>query len=188
MVQVSLAGTGAPVPAVIASGVQLEPLFLPFKILRDTRERDGGWRFSGLRGNSADKYRPLVFEQQEQYLRTADYTVEGCPVFVERKSVSDFISTVTHGHKNFRLEHERFAEIIAAGGTCCVVIEGDYSDIMDELEAGTSGRSVHPASIRGAVAKMPQEFQVPWHFMGNRRRAEEMAFEILRSGWERRQV
>lgn len=188
MVQVSLAGTGAPVPAVIASGVQLEPLFLPFKILYDDRERQAGWRFTGLRGNSADKYRPLVFAQAETHLITADYTIEGCPVFVERKSLGDFISTVTHGHDNFRKEHERMLAINAAGGACAVVIEASYEQIMDELESGTSGRNVHPASVRGAVASMPQEFGVPWHFAGSRRRAEELAFWILRREWERRQV
>ena len=186
MIHVSLAGTGAPVPAV--SVAPLEPLFLPFKIIRDQRERTAGWRFEGIRGNSGDKYRPLAFVQEEQHMKTADYTVEGCPVFVERKSVDDFIATVTHGHTNFRLEHERMAAIIAAGGACCVVIEGDYGRIMDELESPTSSRNVYPASIRGAVASMPQEFQVPWHFAGSRRRAEEMAFWILRNEWERRQV
>lgn len=170
-------------PAPIAA---LEPLFLPFEILRDHREREGGWNFAGITGDSKDKYRPLIVRQREVTLKTADYTIDDCPVFVERKSVSDFLSTITHGHANFRKEHERFAEIIAAGGSCCVVIEGEYGQIMDELESGASARNIHPASVRGAVSKMPQEFRVPWHFAGSRRRAEEMAFWILRNEWQRR--
>ncbi len=165
----------------------LEPLFLPFTLIYDHREREGGWKFQGLIGDSKDKHRPLVIKQECRHMVTADYTIDGCPVFVERKSVPDFLSTITHGHANFRKEHERMSEIIAAGGSCCVVIEGEYGAIMDELESGIGPRAIHPASVRGAVSKMPQEFKVPWHFAGSRRRAEEMALWILRSEFERRQ-
>lgn len=196
MVQIPL-NSGSPTqPAGIPAGlpdlfapapvVALEPLFLPWTLLIDHREREGGWRFQGITGDSKDKYRPLVIKQQECTLKTADYTIEDCPVFVERKSVSDFISTVTHGHENFRKEHFRMQEIIAAGGSCCVIIEGEYNAIIDELESGTSPRNVHPASIRGAVTKMPMEFGVPWYFAGTRRRAEELCFWILRSEYQRR--
>lgn len=192
MVQVPLTSSpatpaGLAQPSPIASA-PLEPLFLPFKILKDHRERAAGWHFEGLIGGSADKYRPLVAKQEFCHLVTADYTIEGCPVFIERKAEGDFLSSITHGHVNFRKEHERMAEIIAAGGHCCVIIEADYGRILDDLESGTSTRNIHPASVKGAVARMTAEFNIPWHFAGSRRRAEEQAFLILRAEWERRQV
>lgn len=157
-------------------------LFMPWTVLYDDRERAGGWRFTGLVGDSRDKYRPIVVPQRETHLKTADYTIDGCPVFIERKSQEDFLSTISHGHERFRDEHARMFEIMRSGGKCFVIVESDYGKIMDELRAGM-GR-VHPNAVAGAVSSLSVEFGVPWLFGGSRRGAEELAFRVLRDAWD----
>lgn len=168
----------------------LEPVVMPFQILFDHRERAAGWRFAGLIGQSEDKYRPIIVKTKEVHLLTADYVLareDGSiiPTYIERKSAEDFIGTITHGRENFEKEHQRMAEIVAAGGSCSVIIEGSYDHIMAELEGGQSMRRVSPATVRGTVAAQINDFGIPWFFAGNRRLAEEAAFWIFRKAWER---
>lgn len=164
-------------------------LICPFAVIADLRERAGGWRFVGLHGDSADKYRPLIVNVEHRHMLTADYTLEGVPCFIERKSAEDFISTITHGRENFEKEHQRMLEIEKAGGTCCVIIEANYDEMMAELESGLSMRRVSSAAVRGSVAAQVNDYGIPWLWAGNRKLAEEMAFSILRKAWERsRQV
>jgi DNA excision repair protein ERCC-4 len=169
------------------NGLSGDPLVLQFTVLIDRQERAGGWRFSGITGDSRDKYRPLVVPTREEHLRTADYTVEGVPIFIERKSVEDFLSTIIHGRERFEREHERMVEIERAGGSCAVVIEGEYDAIMSELESGSSARGIHPSSVEGTIASFERKYGIPWVFAGNRRRAELLAFRMLRQAWAEQQ-
>lgn len=168
----------------------IDPLIMPWTCLVDHRERQAGWKFQGLHGDSSDAGRLIVVPTKEVTLRTADYTIEGLspPCLIERKALGDFVSTVTHGHKNFVLEHQRMQEVIAAGGSACVIIEGSYEVLMSELEAGIYPGKVHPNSVRGACASLPCKYNVPWFWAGSRQRAEELAFWVLRKAWERRTV
>jgi ERCC4-type nuclease len=176
-----------PIPTATQKTGDVDPLVLPFTIFYDHRERAGGWRFSGLIGGASDKYRPLVVQTKETFMPTADYTVEGVPIFIERKSPEDFISTITHGRENFKKEHDRMKMIEDGGGQCCVIIEAGYEQIMAELESGSSMRQVPAAVVRGSVAAQINDYGIPWVFAGSRRAAEEMAFWVLRKAWERAQ-
>lgn len=176
---------GPPEPRTRKTAQSDDPLILPFVIVHDQRERAAGWRFAGIHGDSADKYRPLIVPQREEYMVTADYTISGVPIFIERKSESDLIGSISGGAVNFRKEHERMQAIIAAGGHCCVIIESSLDRIVEELASGESRSSTNPAAVMGTVASYPQRFGVPWHFAGNRALAEELALRIFRKGYER---
>jgi len=164
-----------------AGAEELEPLILPFTVLCDNRERSGGWRFQGMIGDSKDKYRPLIVPQRECYMVTADYTIEGVPVFIERKAHEDYIGSVGGGHLNFRKEHERMRDIIAAGGKCFVVCESSYDRIMDELNDPTCLRDLDSATVEGVVASWPGQFGVPHIFAGTRAYAERLCLKLLRT-------
>jgi hypothetical protein len=161
------------------------PIVLPFTVLWDHRERSAGWRFTNINGDAGDKYRPLIVPQKEIHMVTADYTIEGAPVFVERKSHDDLIGSIGGGHQNFRLEHERMQKIVADGGACFVVIESSYDRILAELEDPLSSRQLDPHSVEGVVSSWPRQFGVPWYFAGTRRRAEVLALRLLRT-WYRK--
>lgn len=179
-------GSRAPkLPSPASQSRSGEPLIVPFSITADLRERAGGWRFVGLQGDSADKYRPLIVNVEHRHMLTADYTVDGTNCFIERKSADDFISTITHGRENFEKEHDRMRKIIAAGGSCAVIIEANYEEMMAELSSGISSRKVSPAAVRGSLAAQVNDYGIPWIWAGNRRLAEEMAFAVLRKAWER---
>jgi ERCC4-type nuclease len=160
-----------------------DPLVLPFVVQVDHRERAAGWRFAGLHADSADKYRPIVVPQVEVHLKTADYTIDGVPIFIERKSHEDVIGSISGGATNFRLEHDRMAALISQGAHCCVVIETSLDRVIDELN-GESARRVSPAAVMGTVASYPMKYGVPWHWCGTRQLAEELALRILRKAYE----
>lgn len=186
MIHVSLAGTGAPVPAVPVAPLEpAELLVLPFTISIDHRERQAGWRFQGLLGSASEKYRPLVIPLREVCLKTADYAIEESKVFVERKSGEDILGSITHGHERFRAEHVRMQEIVAAGGKCFVVIEANYNHLMQELESGASARSIHPNALESICASWPAKYSVPWYWCGDRRTAERFGFRLLRTWHEK---
>lgn len=188
MIQIPLNSTGkqpAQVPVPTAASRFVEPLLLPFTVIRDQRERQAGWNFQNIIGTAADKYRLLVVKQVERHMVTADYTIDGVPVYIERKSHDDFIGTLGGGHDNFRKEHERMAAIQAGGGKCFVVIETSYDRVIEELESPYSARKLHPNSVEGIVASWPAKYQVPWFFAGSRRQAERLALRLLRTWYEK---
>ena len=156
-----------------------EPLVVPFTVLIDHRERAGGWTFQGLVGDSRQKNRPLVVPTREIHMVTADYTVEGHDVYVERKSQSDFLGSISGGHDNLEAEFERMKIIVDAGGHCCMIVESSLDKIVDELESPACMRRVTPAAVVGVVASWPMRFGVPIHFAGTRRLAEILAFRVL---------
>ena len=162
-----------------------DPLILPFAVQRDLRERAAGWTFAGFTGNASEKYRPLIVPLIDKHMLTGDYTIEGVPVFIERKSAEDFLSTIIHGRENFEKEHQRMREIESAGGSCLVIVEAGLEQIIAELESGNLQRRIHPNSVRGSVASFGVDYGIPWLFAGSRRAAEEMALAVLRKAWER---
>lgn len=157
---------------------------LPFTVLYDHREVAAGWRFQGIKGDSRDKYQTLVVKQQKVHLVTADYTIEGVPVFIERKSHEDAIGSIGGGHVRLRAEHERMHEIVKAGGVCCVICETTHSAIIDELSDPYSTRQLDPDSVDGVLRSWPIKYQVPWYFPGSRAAAERFALGFLRKWYE----
>jgi ERCC4-type nuclease len=76
-------------------------------------------------------------------LREGDYTTRGLQTIavVERKSVSDLASTITHGRERFDREVERLRPYRWK----CIVVEGDITQVYRASMA-------HPHSIIGSIA------------------------------------
>jgi ERCC4-type nuclease len=109
-------------------------------------------------------------------LETGDYTTELLQgiAAVERKSVSDFASSITHGRERFDDEVRR----LRAYRWRTVIVEGDVSDI-----SRVSG--VHPNSVIGTVASFQARSDLPCLFAGSRLAAARLTFGLLRRWQER---
>lgn len=184
-----MAGATAPLPPdagrrPVATTKSTDIILCPFIVVYDRQERRGGWRFTGLHGDAKQKYRPIVVRTEEKHLKTGDYSIKGFEelLTVERKSSDDFVQTFAQGRARFEREHERMAEMIAAGGRACVVVEGDLGVILDELPL--SGRRLLPESVMGTVESWSRRFNVHYYFLGTRARAEKFCFQVLKKWLE----
>lgn len=117
----------------------------PFVVIRDTREQ-----------------RPPPFPSDVhtivQTLKEADYSspkLLGIGA-VERKSVSDFCSTITRGRERFERELDRLRSYRFKA----IVVEGDLVDVMRRSGA-------HPHSILGSIASFLARYDIPVIFAGN---------------------
>jgi len=156
----------------------------PFAIAVDTREQMP-WSFQGI----VLGQKQIVVKQQRQTMQTGDYSIVGREdeIVIERKSVSDFLSSITTGNARFCREHERMAAIvdggIDGGGFACVVVEGDLAKICDDLDDPDGERQIKSSTVFGIAASWPRRYRVPLYFAGDRRRAELLGFRILWKYW-----
>lgn len=132
-----------------------------FTIVVDTREQ-----------------KPYQFEDYpvtliDEALETGDYAVEGKPGFtVERKSKSDFLSSITHDRDRFEREIQR-----ADGweAPLPVVVEAPWLDFTQ----GNYYPDINPNSVIGTVEKWPEYYNVDFFFRNDRSDAEQFTFEFL---------
>lgn len=106
----------------------------------------------------------------------ADYTtkvLQGVGV-IERKSVSDFASTITHGRDRFDDEIRR----LHGYRWKCIVVEGDLHEVYR-----TS--LVHPHSVIGSIASFYARADLPTFFLTNPHAAGRFIAGTLRR-WEER--
>jgi DNA excision repair protein ERCC-4 len=135
----------------------------PFVVLCDTREQTPIAPPEGV-----------VLERVT--METGDLTtplLQGVAV-IERKSVSDFASSITRGRERFDDEVRR----LLAYRWRCIVVEGEISEVWR-----TS--AVHPHSVLGSVASFFARSDLPCLFAGTRPAAARLICGILRR-WEER--
>lgn len=166
-------------------GELLTPLTMPFTLAVDTREQDA-YRFTGIVGDSADKGRPIIVPTLITTLKTGDYSIVGMEslVTVERKSASDLFSTLSAGRDRFEAEHQRMAEIIAAGGHAVVVIEADWRTMLADPPCNSR---LNPLSVFRTAISWTAKYRVAWWAIPGRRFAELTCFQILRDAWKKQQ-
>lgn len=153
----------------------------PWELAIDTREQ-APWPMQGLTVGG----KLVVLKRRVCTLHTGDYSIIGheSRVVLERKSPPDMLSSITSGNARFKREHERAAEIVAAGGYAAVIVEGCLAAICDELDSPNSERRMTSETVMGVVAAWAPRYGVHWMFAGDRRRAELLAFRILYKWWE----
>lgn len=113
------------------------------KILIDTREQKP-WSFSS------------EIETERRKLDTGDYSVEGYEtrVCIERKSLNDFVNSLTRRNSNFWSELSRIRQ---DGMLACVVVEGSMYDITMGRYTSKTG----PESVIGLAASIHIKFGIP---------------------------
>ena len=163
-----------------ATPTALELYVCPFVVLESNAEQQP-WSFQSI---ILGDYQ-WVIPRKRQHMKTADYSIEGLDdrILIERKG-DDFISSITTDRARFEREHERMAAIVQAGGFACLISELSLSSICDSLDDPNSERKVTSDTVIGTVATWPRRYSVPWYFVGDRRRAELLAFRILWKFWK----
>lgn len=120
-----------------------------FEITIDTREQTP-WAFD-----------PSLVRTRRGTVRTGDYCVTGDGGFaVERKSLNDFLGTVSTGWDRFQREIYRARE---AGFHLPVIVEARFSDILFSVQADgtiTPPPHDHPLLTPGFVLKRIGEMEV----------------------------
>jgi hypothetical protein len=161
----------------------------PFTVIRDDREADAGWAFQGIKERRVKKDYLVVVPTKERRLETGDYTIAGLEwlIAIERKSLGDLFGSLSaprsdpDRRERFKAEHQRMADMIAAGGHACVIIEASLPDVYlnPPLESG-----LNPNSVLGTFHAWSIRFGVSWIWAGDRRGAELAAYGRLKACWE----
>lgn len=146
----------------------------PFTVLVDTREQ-APFRFQNIGGTRF----PLLIPTKTATLQSGDYSIDGheLRVAVERKSIEDLYSTLTHGRERFVRELERLREFDFS----TVVVEADWHAVAIDPPFGSN---VRPKSITSSIIALGQQFpKTHWHLFRSRRLAEVMTYRILERYW-----
>ncbi len=111
-------------------------------------------------------------------LPTGDYTTEALQLtgIIERKSVDDFASSITHDRERFEDEIRRMRDYPHRA----IVVEGEIGEVWRL-------HRVHANAVIGTVASFLARFDVPCLFAGTRPAAARMICGILKR-WEERVI
>lgn len=113
------------------------------------------------------------FEVVRATLRTGDYTLPGLEdrVTLERKSISDLVSSVIHDAIRFRKELYR----LAAFDLALIVVECDYQDVLQHRYESEAS----PASVIGRVHGYLLDHGVQTVFVGHRPNSTDYVERLL---------
>jgi ERCC4-type nuclease len=132
------------------------------RIVIDTREQKA-WQF------------PADFETVRKCLKTGDLSLENyeTDVCIERKELNDFIACCGFERARFKAELERMTKIKAR----CVVIEGNFSDIVNHCYRS----QIAPQAVIATIASWTQRFQTAFILAGDRAGAARFALAFLKN-------
>lgn len=136
-------------------------------IVVDTREQSP-WRFDGFEGKVG-----------RATLKSGDYTVLGFhkEFAIERKSLDDYLGSITHGRDRFEREMARLSCLRRA----CVIVEGSRSTIA----VGDYQSLVAPNAALSTADSFWLKYNVPFFFEPTRALAEDRALRIMKLWWKR---
>lgn len=119
---------------------------------------------------------PRLFEVTSAALTSGDYSLIGAEgrIAIERKSLSDFIGSITTGRDRFFRELERLARLEFAA----VVVESDFRALC----SGAYRSKADPASVVGTALAITARF-APVLFAGDRAGGQRMTAGLLRRLW-----
>lgn len=165
----------------------------PFKVIVDSNE-SAPFPFVGIKSRQ-HKDRDLVIEQIRRPLWNheprdvevksnvhrvgfGDYSIEGyeSKFAIERKSVPDLFGTLSSRRDRFEAEIKRLHEDCEFA---CVIIEGDWPQILN-----WRGHGPDPKSIHGTIIAWQQRYKgCHWELCPSRAFAEKQAFRLMERFW-----
>lgn len=148
----------------------------PWTMIQDSQEQLP-FNFENL--TISRNHTPVLLNVKVKKLKTADYSIEGLEeqIAVERKSVEDLISTVSHRRDIFKAELERMEKMEFGA----VVVEGNWKDCINYCYENTG---FNPVSLDNSILKWNQKFKgVHWYFRPDKISAAKTTFKILNSYW-----
>lgn len=114
-------------------------------------------------------------------MKSGDYSIDGHGenVAIERKSLEDLYSTLTHGRERFCRELERLAE--PSYRWSAVVVEASWYDVCRNPPFLSN---VRPKSIYRSIIALMQQFpRTHWMLCDTRRLAEVTTYRALERYW-----
>lgn len=120
---------------------------------------------------------PWVFGPRLRVVRrplaSGDYSLVGLEdrVAVERKTLDDFVRSVTHERDRFFAEVARLSRFTFA----CVVVESDLAPLLD----GRYRSGARPQALLATVATISVDYRVPVYFCGTRGCASALVEDLL---------
>ncbi len=98
-------------------------------------------------------------ETKRQKLDSGDYSIAGAEsqIAIERKSVNDFLSSITWEHERFEREVKRLSRLFYAG----IVVEGRLDEVR---QTERLGRRINANAISETVASWSIRYGVHFHF------------------------
>ena len=157
----------------------------PYTVLIDTAEQNA-FTFEGIRSDAEDDFQPILVTTRRQALgrhpdSLGDYTIDCLfqRCHVERKSISDLVSTVLGYQSGSRRRFEKELWNLSQLESAMVVVEGTFEDCInsDTLQLNYSEHG--PKNLLRSVLALTQDFSVPFWFARNRRAAEVATFRFL---------
>ncbi|MHB9124597.1 MAG: ERCC4 domain-containing protein [Armatimonadota bacterium] len=108
---------------------------------------------------------PGRIETVRRALPAGDYSLQGLEsrVAVERKSLEDFVGTLTRSRERFKKELLKLQGYEFA----CVVVECSLTDVL----SGKYRSDVHPNALLGSAISIIADYHVPVFFCTNRQAA-----------------
>lgn len=161
-----------------AAGTIGDLIFCPFTVIIDTREQMS-FSFMGMNVVKGQTRHPLLVKTASMTLASGDYSILGYSdkISIERKSLEDLYSTLTHGRERFERELTRLQEMQFS----VVIVEASLETIISRPPPNTR---VVPKSIYSSIIAYQQRFQrTHWVLCDSRRLAEKTAFRILERYW-----
>jgi ERCC4-type nuclease len=133
----------------------------PFEVIVDSREK------------KPYEFADFNHSVMTNALRTGDYTIEGLEeIFsVERKTLDDFLKSITWERERFEAEVKRASTMVAF----IVLIEANKREITN----WDYRRDVHPNSVLATIESWERKYNVEFRWGCNRERSEEITIEIL---------
>jgi ERCC4-type nuclease len=115
-------------------------------------------------------------------MATGDYSLMGFQdrLTIERKSIGDFLGSITADRQRFEREFERMAKFEFAA----VVVEGQLSDVLEHARTKTR---IKTDSILGTINSWMIRYGVHFYFAMGRRHAEIETLQLLYQFWRNEQ-
>jgi ERCC4-type nuclease len=111
-------------------------------------------------------------------LETGDYSLLGheTTIAIERKTLEDFVGSLTWGRDRFLRECERLTRLAVRA----IVVEGSFGDVVHAKYRSEAT----PQSIVGSTIKLLTDFGLPVVFADCREYAERLVERMLTRHWE----
>ena len=152
----------------------------PFKILVDRAERPA-YAFKNFYSDktSPGKGQKMWIPCQHVVLQHGDYTIEGHKggVAVERKTVNDFVQSLTSRHKWFRDKTAKMNDEVEAP---FIVVEGTIEKIAKHCKSV----DVYLTISRTMISWTYRFPNVHWFLLADRRSAEVCTFRLMERWWK----
>ena len=108
-------------------------------------------------------------------LKAGDYSCKGFEkegISLERKTITDFLLSISHNRKRFEKEIERLSKFEFAA----ILIEANFDGL---IHPPIPQSRINPLAVLSTINKIEIEYHIPVNLVGRRQNCAEMVFNCL---------